>query len=173
MEFPIISNRSYDPAQFKTNPSTTINNISQYGYAIEFAGNTYIVDSTGNITLGTHKVSVDGLKLESVPVAVGYENRINGNVISVSAQPSQIRFSGQWVASVSTIGNSATTVNKTEWTPGAFGWDGVDTNFLIVGLITCVGMFIGLGIYSRKTGKGLMPLLVVCGCASALFICLI
>lgn len=171
--YPIIEDQTYNPSNFKTNPTTTISNVQKFGYSLEFGGNSYQVDSTGNITLGTHKTSVNGLKLESVPVPVGYENKINGNVVSVTAQPSNIKFVGQWGASISTIGNSATTITKTEWIPGAFAWDGVDTNFLIVGLITCVGMFIGLGIYSRKTGKGLMPLLVVCGCASALFICLI
>lgn len=173
MEYSIISDRLYNPAEFKTNPSTIISDIRQYGHAIEFAGNTYNIDSSGNITLGTHKVSVNGLKLESIPVSVGYENKINGNVISVSAQPSQIRFSGQWIASVSTVGNSATTYNTTQWTAGSFGWNGMDDNFLIVGLITCLGVFIGLGIYARKTGKGVIPLLIVCGGAAALFICMI
>jgi hypothetical protein len=49
----------------------------------------------------------------------------------------------------------------------------MDDNFLIVGLITCLGVFIGLGIYARKTGKGVIPLLIVCGGAAALFICMI
>ena len=168
-----IENKEYSPADFKTNPSTTITSINKYGSSIEFGGNTYTVDNTGNITLGTHKVSVNGLKLESIPVPVGYENRINGNVISVSADPSTIKFNGQWGASVSTIGNTATTYTKTEWNAGTFAWDGIDTNFLIVGLITCLGAFIALGIYLRKTGKGLMPLLIVCGCAAGLFFCMI
>ena len=170
--YSIISDITYTPGDFKTNPTTTLT-VEKPGTSFEFAGNTYTVDNTGNITLGTHKVSVDGLKLESIPVPVGYENRINGNVISVSADPSTIKFNGQWGASVSTIGNTATTYTKTEWNAGTFAWDGIDTNFLIVGLITCLGAFIALGIYLRKTGKGLMPLLIVCGCAAGLFFCMI
>ena len=173
LEYSVISNKDYNPADFKTNPSTTITSINKYGSSIEFGGNTYTVDNTGNITLGTHKTSVNGLKLESIPVAVGYENRINGNVVSVSAEPSSIKFNGQWGASVSTIGNTATTYTKTEWNAGEFAWDGIDTNFLIVGLITCLGAFVALGIYVRKSGKGMIPLLIVCGCCAGLFFCMI
>ena len=171
--YPIVEDQTYNPSNFKTNPTTTISNVQKFGYSLEFGGNSYQVDSTGNITLGTHKISVNGLKLESIPVPVGYENKINGNVVSVTAQPSDIKFIGQWGASISTVGNSAATVTKTEWTAGSFAWDGMDTNFLIVGLITCLGVFIALGIYARKTGKGVIPLLIVCGGAAALFICMI
>ena len=170
--YQIISDTTYNPADFKTNPTTTLT-VQKPGLSLSFAGNTYTVDSTGNITLGTHKVSVNGLKLESIPVSVGYENRINGNVISVTAEPSTITFNGNWGASVSTIGNTATTYTKTEWTPGQFAWDGMDTNFLIVGLITCLGVFVALGIYVRKSGKGMIPLLIVCGCCAGLFFCMI
>lgn len=170
--YSIISDTTYTPGDFKTNPTTTLT-VQKPGTSFEFAGNTYTVDNTGNITLGTHKVSVNGLKLESIPVPVGYENRINGNVISVTAEPSTIKFNGQWGASVSTIGNTATTYTKTEWTPGEFAWDGIDTNFLIVGLITCLGVFVALGIYVRKSGKGMIPLLIVCGCCAGLFFCMI
>ena len=168
----IISDTTYAPGDFKTNPTTTLK-VEKPGTSFEFAGNTYTVDNTGNITLGTHNVSVNGIKLESIPVPVGYENRINGNVISVSAEPSTIKFNGQWGASVSTIGNTATTYTKTEWTPGEFAWDGIDTNFLMVGLITCLGVFVALGIYVRKSGKGMIPLLIVCGCCAGLFFCMI
>ena len=165
----IIMDKTYNPSDFKTNPTTTIK-VDKFGQSIVFAGNTYVVDNTGNITLGTHKVSVNGLKLESIPTPSGYENRMNGYVISVTAQPSTITFNGQWGASVSTIGNVATTYNKTEWTPGEFAWDGIDKNFLIVGLMVSLGAFIGLAIYSRRSRTALWPLLLVCGGAAMLFL---
>lgn len=170
MEFPVISNNTYDPVAFKTNPSTTIKDISRYGNSIIFAGNTYTVDSSGNITLGIHKVSLNGIVLDSVPVAGGYDNRINGTTISTTAQPSTIRFSGQWVANISTDSQSTNTYQTTVWHAGEFAWDGMDQNFLIVGLITSLGVFIGLGIYARKSNsKGVIPLMIVCGSAAALF----
>lgn len=169
----IIKNKEYTPADFKTNPSTKITDVSMYGDSITFAGTTYAVGSDGNIMLGTHKASINGMVFDSVPVAVGYENRINGTVVNVSADPATITFDGQWMASVSTTAQTATTYTKTEWIAGDFAWDGLDTNFLLVGLITSLGMFIALGIYSRRSSTSMWPLMIVCGCAAALFFIMI
>lgn len=167
-EVPIIANQVYDPASFKTNPSTTISSISFFGSSLEFGGNTYTV-TNGNVTMGLHEVSVNNMKLESVPVVGGYENRINGVAVSTTANPSTIKFNGNWSASISTTSMESSTYTKTEWTPGQFGWDGIDQNFLMVGLLTSIGVFIALGIYMRRTKAALWPLLVVCGGAAVLF----
>lgn len=172
-EYPVISNVNYDPAAFKTNPATKLSNPQKLGQSITFAGTTYDVQSDGNIMLGTHKTSLNGLILDSVPVAVGYENRINGNVINVSADPATITFNGDWDISISTDSASVSTWTKTEWIPGEFAWNGIDQNFLMVGLLTCLGVFVGLGIYLRKTKSSMWPLLIVCGCAAGLFFCMI
>lgn len=170
MEFNVIENKEYNPADFKTNPSTTITDIRLYGSSLTFAGNTYDV-MNGNITLGTHQVSVSSCVFDSVPIYGGYyENRINGNVISTSAAPSTIKFNGAWLGNVVTDSMVSTTVIKTEWNAGQFAWDGIDQNFLIVGLITSLGAFIGLAIYSRRSRTSLLPLLLVCGGAAMLFL---
>lgn len=164
----IITDASYSPADFKINPTTTLS-VNKAGISLEFGGNTYTVDSSGNITLGTHKVSTNGMKLSSVPVAGGYENKINDVVVSTTADPSTIRFNGHWGASVSTVANTSSTYTTTEWHAGSFGWDGIDHNFLMIGLLTSVGVFIALGLYVRRTRSSLWPLLVVCGGAVMLF----
>ena len=168
-EYQVIESKTYSPAEFKNNPYTTITNINLYGDSLSFGGNTYNVDNAGNITLGNHKISVNNLVLKSVPVAVGYENRIGDTVISVSAEPSTITFNGLWGASIETKEQVATTYTKTEWTPGEFAWDGMDTSFLMVGLITSLGMFIALGIYASRSRASVWPLMLVCGGAAALF----
>ena len=168
-EYPIIENETYDPVQFRSNPITTISNTTVYGTSLTFGGNTYAV-SKGNITLGTHQIPVDGLTLSSIPVSGGYyENRIGNTVISTTAAPSTITFNGKWSASVSTASMESYTYTKTEWTPGEFGWDGIDQNFLMVGLLTSIGVFIALGLYVRRSRSSLWPLLVVCGGAVVLF----
>ena len=164
----IITDETYTPADFRTNPTTTLS-VQSAGYSLGFAGNTYLVDSSGNITLGTHSVSVNGLKLESTPTDGGYANKINGNTVSVTAQPSTIKFNGEWGASVITVANAQSSYTHTEWTPGQFAWDGLDTNFLMVGLLASIGVFIALGIAYRKTKAALGALLVVCGGAILLF----
>ena len=158
------------PAQFKTNPATTIKDVYLYGSSLTFAGNTYTV-SQGNIMIGSHKIPVNGMVFDSIPNQDGdYVNRINGTVISTTAQASTITFNGQWSASVSTEEQELITYTKTEWVAGSFGWDGIDTNFLMVGLITCLGVFIALGIYAKKKGSGgLIPLMIVVGGAAMVF----
>ncbi len=173
-DYPAIVDNTYTPANFKENPATTISGISQYGSAIQFGSNSYDVVSGGNIMLGTHKTSINGIVFDSVPIiGGGYENRINGEVVEVTVQPAQIKFIGTWVAAINTDSQSVTTYTKTEWTPGEFAWDGIDQNFLMVGLLTCLGVFVGLGIYLRKTKSSMWPLLIVCGCAACLFICML
>ena len=94
MEYQVIENNTYNPASFKTNPSTTINNPQIYGSSIEFGGNTYTVKN-GNITLGSHQIPVKGLVLSSVPnEGGGYDNKIGNTVISTTAAPSTITFNG-------------------------------------------------------------------------------
>ena len=168
-ESPVIENVTYTPASFRTNPSTTIENIYTYGTSIVFGSTTYTVKDKC-ISIGTHKIPLNGIVFDSVPNELGTYDRINGDVVSTSANPATIRFNGQWSASVSTLAQDQVTYTKTEWTPGHFGWDGVDQNFLIVGLLTCLGVFIALGIYARKRGTGgIIPLMIVTGCAAAVF----
>ena len=173
-EYQIMENKTYNPADFKTNPSTTLSGLQIYGTQIEFGGHVYAVRN-GNITIGSREISLNGLEFNSVPSSSGsgYDNRIGKTVVSTTADPSTITFNGKWSVSVSTVSLEEKTTIKTEWTPGQFGWDGIDDNFLIVGLLTSVGMFIALGIYVRRTKASLWPLLIVCGGAAVLFFIMI
>ena len=168
-EQPIIENQTYHPGDFKSNPQTTISNVDQYGSSLTFGGNTYTV-TNGKITLGTREIPVNDLEFSSEPDGNGaYINKIGNTIISTSADPSTITFNGKWAASISTKAMESYTVTKTSWTAGEFGWDGIDQNFLFVGLLTTLGVFIALGIYIRRTRAALWPLLIVCGGAAALF----
>lgn len=169
-EFPVIENNTYDPSQFRSNPSTTISDIQKIGTGLTFGGNTYAV-SDGKITISGHSIPVKELTFSSVPNELtGYDNKIGNTVVSTSLTPSTLKFEGQWSASVSTDSMEQFTYTKTEWVAGSFGWNGMDQNFLIVGLITCLGVFIALGIYARKKGSGgLIPLMIAVGCAAAVF----
>ena len=173
-EYPVIKDYTYKPANFKTNPVTTIKDVKQFGTSFTFGGHTYNVDSKGYITLNTHKIPVSSIELESIPTDGGYANKINGTVVSVTVDPSTITFNGTWSANVITSAQAAASRNVTEWHAGSFAWDGIDTNFCIVGLITCLGAFIALGIYSRKRGTGgLIPLMIVVGGAAMVFFVMI
>lgn len=170
-QYDVIEDQTYSPSSFKTNPSTKISSVQMFGKSIEFGGNTYNVSGDGNITVGSHQIPVNNLVLSSVPNENGgYDNKIGNTVISTTAQPSTIKFNGQWNASIATNAQESYTYTKTEWNAGSFGWDGIDQNFLMVGLITCLGVFVALGIYARKKGSGgIIPLMIAVGCASMVF----
>lgn len=164
----VISDNIYDPATFRTNPITTLKNPRVYGTSIEFGGNTYNIKD-GNLEIGTREISINNITFSSELVNGVYLNKINGNVVSTMLEPSKIRFNGVWSVDVVTDSMVLNPYTKTTWTPGQFGWDGLDQNFLMVGLLTSIGAFIGLGIVIRRTKAALWPLLIVCGGAAVLF----
>ena len=125
--------------------------------------------------VGTHQIPVKGLVMSSIPNGAGtYDNKIGNTIVSTTATPSTITFNGVWSASISTQSMESYTYTKTEWIAGEFAWDGMDQNFLIVGLITCLGAFVALGIYARRTRSGgIIPLMIVTGCAAAVFFIMI
>ena len=172
--YQVMQDRSFSPSAYRSNPATTITDINQYGTSITFGGDTYTV-SNGKITLGSKQVPVKDLVFNSVPTdGAQYENRIGNTVISTTAAPSDISFNGSWSASISITSMEPYTHTRTEWKAGEFGWDGIDQNFLMTGLLTCLGTFIALGIYARKTGSGgIIPLMIVTGGAAMVFFVLL
>lgn len=173
-EYPVISDATYNPGTFRSNPGTTIMDITKYGTSITFGSNTYAVDNKdGTITLNGHKVPVNNLALTSHWNGARYDNAISGTVVSQSSTPATITFNGDWGASIETRSYDVTTVTETKWVPGQFSWDGVDTNFKLVGLMSSIAVFIGLSLYGRRSGARVLPLLVVCGGAALMFLVMI
>ena len=171
-DYRVMENAIYNPALFRSNPITTISNSFRFGTSLEFGGITYTV-SKGNITLGTHEVSLEGMTFESIQIAGQYENRINGNTVSITPAPSSITFNGKWSADVITESQSTSTVSETKWEPGKFAWQGVDTDFKIAGILASLGAFIAIGIYARRSNAKVWPLLLVCGGAAFTFLVMI
>ena len=171
-DYRVMEDAVYDPALFRSNPKTTITNGYRFGQSLEFGGNTYQV-TKGNITIGTHEFSLEGMTFESVQVDGQYENRINGNTVSITATPSTLTLNGKWLTDVITQSQSTTTVTETKWEPGKFAWNGIDTDFKIAGLMASLGAFIALAVYGRRSGAKVMPLLVVCGGAALMFLVMI
>ena len=171
-DYRVMEDAVYDPAVFRANPITTLTNGVRFGQSLEFGGNTYQV-TKGNITIGTHDFSLEGMTFESVQVGGQYENRINGNTVSTTATPSTITFNGKWLTDVTTESQTMTTVSDTKWEPGKFAWNGIDTDFKIAGLMASLGAFIALAVYGRRSGTKVMPLLVVCGGAALMFLVMI
>lgn len=168
----ITEDLQYDPANMigSNNVVTKLQSITRAGSSITFGGNTYTVTNY-NLMMGTHKIPLSGLRFESVLNENNtYDNKINGHVVSTTATPSTVTFDGKWLVNVASAEMTPYTYTGTQWKAGEFGWDGMDHNFLIVGLITCLGVFIGCGIYARKSRSGgILPLMIVTGCAAFVF----
>lgn len=173
---PSIVDRVYNPATITGFDSffTTIKDISYYGPSLSFAGNTYTV-SKGNLVLNENKsVSVNNIKFTSEKNAAGtYDNKINDYVISTTATPSTITFNGTWSANVATTNMRTTTSVSNQWVAGEWSWNGLDSNFAIIGLMSCIGVFIGLGIYGQRSGKKMGTLMLICAGGAFVFLALL
>lgn len=170
----IIEDATYSPGVFKDNPSTTITDLKVVGTSLTFGGHTYAATKDGYITLNGHKVPINKLSFNSIPGENGtYDNRIGDDVISNTPEPATLTFNGRWGANVQTISQAETTYTETKWIAGDFAFNGIDSQFLMVGLITCVGAFIALGIYGRRSGTKVLPLMLVCAGAGILFLLMI
>lgn len=172
-QYSVINDQTYDPAAFKNNPSTTITDPKTYGSSITFGNVTYKV-TKGNIRIGTHDIPVKDLVLSSIPNQNGgFDNKIGNTVISTTAYPSTITFNGKWLVTITTATQDSEQITRTEWKAGEFAWNGIDHNFIMVGLLASVGAFIALGIYARRTKSSVWPLLIVCGCSALVFFALL
>lgn len=170
----IIENATYSPGSFKENPSTTITDLKVVGSSLTFGGHTYAATKDGYITLNGHKVPINKLSFNSIPGENGtYDNRIGDDIISNTPEPATLTFNGRWGANVKTVAQAETTYTETKWIAGDFAFNGIDSQFLMVGLITCVGAFIALGIYGRRSGTKVLPLMLVCAGAGILFLLMI
>lgn len=170
-----IHDVTYDPQGMtnKDNPATQIKDVVKTGTSLTFGGITYTV-TEGKITIDGHAVPIRDMTFSSTVNDQGtYDNAISGTVVSQTAAPSQLVFGGSWVMSVSTYAQDTESYNVTHWVPGKFAWQGVDSNFIMVGLMASVSAFIGLAMYGRRSGAKVLPLLLVCGGAAFMFLLMI
>lgn len=154
--------------------TVAVTTVGIYGDSITFGGNTYPV------TNGT--ITVDGSKIRLLKAAFSstydadsstWSNTINGYEVSTSATASTITFGGDWSFTLQAYRMEEVTSTELVWQPGQFAWNGVDSSFALMGLITCVGVFIGLGMYGRRSGAKVGTLMLICGGAALIFLALI
>ena len=173
--YPVMKNIAYDPAaKLFMDPTRSykiqLADIGQVGDSLTWGGETYTV-TDGKITLGNKKIALSDLQLESRYLNGERTNYINGKQISTGAN--ELQLSGTWGAVVALTEETPETTTSMEWTPGKFAWNGVDQSFALMGLITCVGVFIGLGMYGRRSGAKVGTLMLICGGAALIFLALI
>lgn len=171
--FPVINNKTYDPLPLVNGSSyrLTFDDISLFGDAISFGGRTFNV-TKDSITLPDGvKVKVDDIRLESRVKDGIRTNYINN--IELSEGDTALTMSGKWGSIVVLDQLTYNEVTSTEWVAGEWAWNGVDASFGLIGLITCVAVFIGLGMYGARSGAKVGTLMLICGAAALIFIALI
>lgn len=136
-EYKIIRDTTFNPFDFKANPVTKLTYVQEVGTSLEFGGITFSVED-GKITVDSQSVSLAGIQLSSTFNGNAYDNTINGKIVSTTLAPSSVVFNGDWVVQVTATAQKHVEKESTSWVPGKFAWNGVDDNFLIAGLITCM-----------------------------------
>jgi hypothetical protein len=63
------------------------------------------------------------------------------------------------------------TSTQLRWQPGEFGFD--EVGFIVVGLIACLGAFVGLGMYGRRSGAKVGVLMLICGGAAMVLLMMV
>ena len=141
-----------------------------YGEALEVGGVSYPV-TDGKISVDGTDYRVRGLVIGITPDDAGYAISFNGTEISaVEAYPT-IGFLGEWSVSIRGWTMEEFTEISKEWIPGEFALELSDLG--IVGLISCVGVFIGAAMMRPLSGSKILMLLIVCGIGGLIFLSLI
>lgn len=175
--YPVIRDLEYSPTMLNASAGgyeTTISKIGQSGTSLEFAGNTYAIVN-GSITVGSKKLPVEGLTFRSEKQDDNsYVNYIGGvELASPTGSVPTITFNGTWAAIVQTTFMDREITTVTEWIPGEFAWNGADESFALMGLLTCGAVFVGLGMYGRRSGAKVGMLMMITGCAALIFLAMI
>ena len=173
-DYPIIKNNSYTPKSFSGDSSeVTISQIYRYG-SFEWGGETVTIDSNGSYLVEGRRSNVDkGIVLKTLYEDSTYTNYINGREVSQTSTAPVLNFNGAWDCTVKSTTLTSETSTSSEWVPGEFAWNGVDTSFALMGLITSVGVFVGLGMYGARSGAKVGMLMLICGGAALIFLALI
>lgn len=174
--YPITEDYTLDMATIWPNDdySVRLSTVGFYGDSIVFGGNTYAV-TNGAITVSGSSVRLLNAMFSSVYDSDSdtWSNRINGVEISETVDPSTIVFGGQWSMTLTAYKMEEVTKTELRWQAGEFAWNGVDQSFALIGLLTCGGAFIGLGMYGRRSGAKVGTLMLICGGCALVFLALL
>lgn len=154
--------------------SIRITSAGIYGDSIQFGGESYTV-TDGAITVDNTRVRLLNCAFGSTydTETATWSNTINGYEVSTSASASSVYFGGEWSITVAAYKMQSVTDTELTWNAGEFAFNGFDSDFALMGLLACLGVFIALGIYGRHSGAKVGALLLICACAGFVFLAMI
>lgn len=172
--YPVIRDLDWDPQTLLKDPAAsfryTFSRTDISGASIGWGGQTYDV-TNGAITVGRNTIKLADLRLDSVWLNGERTNMINGQTVGTG--DTELVLSGMWSASIEQAPLEHKTWTESEWQAGEWAFNGIGSDFAIVGLLTCGAVFVGLGMYGRRSGAKVGMLMLITGCAAFIFLAMI
>ena len=178
--FPAIRNSNFSVGGYYPEQTVIVSfsAVAAYGDEFGWGGQIWQVE---NGALVSTDPEINGLRVKDLVLMEEYVDAdnpyynfyINNKLISNFQQGSLIWFGGDWslVVKVSQMENVEST--RLVWQSGEWAWDGVGTDFALIGLLTCGAVFVGLGMYGRRSGAKVGVLMLITGCAAFIFLAMI
>lgn len=178
--FPTALNTMLDMGELWPEKSFTLNisSVGIFGTSLTFAGQNYDV-TDGTITVDGNKIRIKDATFSAIydEESGNYTPTINGIELNTELPPSPVApalgLGGEWSLTIMAYNVEKVEGTRLEWQAGEWAWDGIGADFALVGLLTCGAVFVGLGMYGRRSGAKVGMLMLITGCAALIFLAMI
>lgn len=152
--------------------SVRVHSIGVYGDSLTLAGVSLPV-TNGTVTVNDRTIALRGADISCIDRDGDgiYVTSIGTEEVGTTTGPGSIYLEGEWSLTATAYMLEEVTSTQLRWQPGEFGFD--ETGFVIVGLIACLGAFVGLGMYGRRSGAKVGILVLVCGGAAMVLLMMV
>ncbi|MDY0413045.1 hypothetical protein, partial [Methanothrix soehngenii] len=142
--------------------SVRVHSIGVYGDSLTLAGVSLPV-TNGTVTVNDRTIALRGADISCIDRDGDgiYVTSIGTEEVGTTTGPGSIYLEGEWSLTATAYILEEVTSTQLRWQPGEFGFD--ETGFIVVGLIACLGAFVGLGMYGRRSGAKVGVLMLICG----------
>ena len=152
--------------------SIDIHSIGVYGDSLTLAGVSLPV-TNGTVTVHDRTIALRGANISCIDRDGDgiYVTSIGTEEVGTTTGPGSIYLEGEWSLTATAYMLEEVTSTQLRWQPGEFGFD--KTGFIVVGLIACLGAFVGLGMYGRRSGAKVGMLMLICGGAAMVLLMMV
>lgn len=171
--FPSTRDYTLSPSELLPNQSYAVSfpSIGIYGDSITLIAG----DSTTTYPVVDGSVTIDGEDYRLVDATLSstigdgmYSISINGDEIMTASGPLSITLNGEWSLAANLYKVEPFTSKSLEWIPGEFVLD--EEGAALVGVITCVAVFVALAMVRPFSGGKMIMLAIVCGGGLIMFL---
>ena len=152
--------------------SVRVHSIGVYGDSLTLAGVSLPV-TNGTVTVNDRTIALRGADISCIDRDGDgtYVTSIGTEEVGTTTGPGSIYLDGEWSLTATAYMLEEVTSTQLRWQPGEFGFD--ETGFVVVGLIACLGAFVGLGMYGRRSGAKVGVLMLICGGAAMVLLMMV